>query len=296
MERKITRTKDGRFCTVEIELEDGRLSICGEEGRVVTSMAACEQAIDYWRSYFEDDPGAIKEMNQRMGTHFRSALTAARYVLRTDGEFHGLDATKMNDGSVRLLESCGQIVETIREWFPEVIPLLPWHLNDMHAGCEHQDALGWGHGKTIALTKDTLTDAQRTTIQADLDRKYEEKIEKLFSARWEAAIGSESGAQKAIKLIKAPGEVVTLYDVDMMLNEWNRRMHGSVAKKVQEAIRAELRKENSPEVFDAAIYKDSLCAPCPECGYRYGTKWLKRELPAEIIELAHNVLKNKEVE
>lgn len=27
-----------------------------------------------------------------------------------------------------------------------------------------------------------------------------------------------------------------------------------------------------------------LGEPCPECGYKYGTAWLKEELPAEIVE------------
>lgn len=292
MERRITRTKDNRYCTVEIRLDNGRLSICGEEGRIETPAAAREQALEFWRSYFEDEPGSIAEMNKRMGTNYRSATSAAKYVLRCDGQYHGLDATEVGD-KVYILESCGQIVGEIAEWFPEVKPLLPWHLNDMKAGCEHQEKLGWGHGKTIALTKDTLTAVQSEVIEADLDKQYKEKIEKLFKPQWEAATGSEFGAQRALRLIKAPGEGVTLYDVEQMLSEWNRKMHPSIARKVEAAIKANLRKENPPPVFDHAVYVDSLGAPCPECGYKYGTQWLKRDLPMEIINLAHNVLKEE---
>lgn len=41
-----------------------------------------------------------------------------------------------------IVESCGQIVDTLAKWFPECQPYLPWHLNDMHAACEHQEARG----------------------------------------------------------------------------------------------------------------------------------------------------------
>ena len=27
-----------------------------------------------------------------------------------------------------------------------------------------------------------------------------------------------------------------------------------------------------------------LCKPCPECGYKYGTAWLKKEVPEEVIQ------------
>lgn len=32
-----------------------------------------------------------------------------------------------------------------------------------------------------------------------------------------------------------------------------------------------------------------LCKPCPECGYEYGTKWLKEELPADVIKFLESL-------
>lgn len=40
-------------------------------------------------------------------------------------------------------ESGGQITESLAAWFPECLPLLPWHLNGMQAGCAHQREAGW---------------------------------------------------------------------------------------------------------------------------------------------------------
>jgi hypothetical protein len=39
-------------------------------------------------------------------------------------------------------ESWGQIREDLTVWFPEFAPYFRWHLNDMHAECEHQEARG----------------------------------------------------------------------------------------------------------------------------------------------------------
>jgi hypothetical protein len=36
--------------------------------------------------------------------------------------------------------------------------------------------------------------------------------------------------------------------------------------------------------------KGLLCAPCPECGYKYGTEWKREELPADIVETIDGLL------
>lgn len=136
------RMRGSRWCALEVELRDGRLSIYGSEGRIVTRIAAKRQAREYWQSFFEEDRSQLHEMNDRCGTHYRTAKSAAKFVLDSDGEFHGLDVDHEDGGRVFLTESCGQIRETLAEWFPEVVPYFQWHLNDMHAECIHQEARG----------------------------------------------------------------------------------------------------------------------------------------------------------
>lgn len=292
MERKITRTQGNRYCTVEIRLNEGRLSITGEEGRVTKPASARKQAIEYWQSYFEEDAKYIVEMNDRCGTKFRSAKSAAKYVIETDGQYHGLDAKEIGD-KVYILETCGQIVEEIGKWFPEVKPLLPWHLNDVRAGCVHQEELGWGWGKTIALTSDTLTEAQRLTITDNAERRISEKRQKAYTDRWNEIVSNESKAIEAIRAAKSTEAIntVTVYDLEEIRQP--AYAHRPSVKKVQAWLKRKIEKEIPTEVFDAAIYKDSLMAPCPVCGYEYGSKWLKRELPEEIVKLAETVLTEK---
>jgi len=294
MERKITRTKDNRYCTVEIKLTEGRLSVCGEEGRIETPLSAREQALESWQNYFEEDTNYIAEMNKRCGTNFCTAKEAAQYVIETDGDYHGLDATQIGD-KVYLVESCGQIVTEIAEWFPEVKPLLPWHLNDMKAACKHQEELGWGNGKTIALTSDTLTEAQRLTIDGNTDKVASKKRQNEYLKRWDEILYNDLAAARAVKAAKGmePINTVTVSDIEELRQaKWFPRR--PIVKRVQEWLKGQIAKDIPVEVFDAAIYKDCMMAPCPVCGYEYGSQWLKRELPEEIIKLAETVLTDEE--
>ena len=76
-----------------------------------------------------------------------------------------------------------------------------------------------------------------------------------------------------------------MFDVETLRSRDNlgRSLDGRKWKKL---LRAEVERDIQPATFDAEIFQDSIGAPCPTCGYRYGTQWLKRELPAEIVELA----------
>jgi hypothetical protein len=281
IDRKITRTRDGRYCTVEIKLTDGRLSICGESGRIATPARARKEALESWRQFFDDSPEELAGLNKRCGTRFTSALSAARYVIKHDGAYHGLDAREAPDGSIHIGEMWGQCVDEIREWFPEVIPLLPWHLNDMKAGCEHQDELGWGNGKTIALDSSSLTDAQRARLKEKALAACTEKRNKTYE---HFLVEFRENRQAAIKWLKSVHGSATLSEVEQLQFLFVHHNKG-----LENRLREDIAKAIVPEVFDAAIYKDSIGAPCPTCGYEYGTQWLRRELPAAIVELAATV-------
>lgn len=141
-----TRVRGNEFCTLSIELRENHkgqlcLSITGQAGHVVSKREAKRWARSFWESFFEDSPGEIIEMNRRFGTRFLSARSAASYVLRCDGEFHGVDVVyprnapkKYDDRGVFICHSCGQIREEIADFFPEVMPLFAFHLNDMRRG------------------------------------------------------------------------------------------------------------------------------------------------------------------
>ena len=134
--RKVTRVKDDAYVSVEIQVTaSGRLTVCGEAGNVTTPAFAKGQALALWESFFEDSPEERRAMAERFGRTFRTAKSAARFVVQSDGDYHGLDATERG-GMVYIAHSFGQIREEIVEFFPEVAPLFAWHLNDLRSGCE----------------------------------------------------------------------------------------------------------------------------------------------------------------
>jgi hypothetical protein len=286
MNRKITRTKDNRYCTVDIKITDGQLSICGEEGEIISPKTAKKMALEYWESYFEEMPSEIFSMNQRFGKKFTSAKGAAKFVIQSDGKYHGLDATVEGD-KVYILESCGQITDTISDFFPEVAPLLRFHMNHMRPGCEHQSKLNWGHGKTIALTKDTVTEAQRHTIESDAMQTCQSLRDKQFAESWELITNDSKRATNYIRA--ARGGAVCVSDVEDVMRAKDPRYRSPMVTKVKEYLRQGIEIDIQPKVFEAEIYKDCLGVPCPSCGVRFGSQWFKEELPPEIIQLAETV-------
>lgn len=147
---RITRTIGDEWCELQVEIRENEgfkeLSICAASGVVVSRAQAKRDALAYWESFFEDSPEERRAMAEREDKTFRTARSAARFVLQCDGEFHGLDVHREENGKVYLTMSCGQIREEIARFFPEAVEFFPWHLNSMHAECEHQEARGetWG--------------------------------------------------------------------------------------------------------------------------------------------------------
>jgi hypothetical protein len=141
MRKALFKAKGDRWAEMVVEVKDGRLSVTGSEGRITTPRKAKAEAREYWESFFEENRNELGRMALEYGK--RTPRTAAKFVLASDGDYHGLDVHVLDSGKVYITESCGQITDTLREWFPDVAPaLLPWHLNDMHAECEHQEARG----------------------------------------------------------------------------------------------------------------------------------------------------------
>ncbi len=278
--------KRGEWCALEVELrtkEDGvkRLSICGSHGHIMPRKAAAKEHLESTAEWLEE-PGELVAFNERNGTKFKGAMRAARYAISFDGDLNG-DTREMAGGkNVMCLTSCGQIREELSEWFPEAVPFMKWHLNDMQAACEHQEALKWGRGMTIALAASTLTPAQREHYDAVADADVKKRREAEFSKRWSTLRASKNDV---IAWLKSHGCAPTVDDVDTLMSSATLYLaHASMRLRAFERwLREDVERDVARIPFDAAIYKDSLGAPCPVCAYCYGTAWLTRELPPEVI-------------
>lgn len=216
--------------------------------------------------------------------------------------------------------SCGQIQEPTDwvafepGWSQELTSKLwsiwrTWHLNDMHAGCQHQRA-NWDLEKKIEFDS--------YSIDWDVKRS----IQRVFETdqRGSAAIqlnrppfgGSHAAAllylldQAGIKPFgwsvipstpKAPRSKVAA----KLEREFAFIKEGELAAYNEKAFNNSLRssvlnRPSKPPIFKKTETKTAnrvrpeehpdglLCKPCEVCGYKYGSAWLHEDVPGEVIE------------
>lgn len=176
----------------------------------------------------------------------------------------------------------GQCVDEIRqgelrgEWTRGMLNKLcdtweRWHLNDMRPYCIHQKCLGWDKlaSKKVTLYHYKLsTEAlqkQKAAEQAALAALKEGKtftptVEQVKYARLKYSMTSPS---------ELSGEAADLYVPYKSLYIGD---HGST----EERTLGYLKPDEHPDGL--------LTKPCPVCGYKYGSAWLKEEVPENVID------------
>jgi len=127
--KTLVKVEGKEWTEATIEFRNGCLSICGSYGEIVTPRHAKTLAIKYWQSFFEEQPEELQSMRERFPQfHGRRPLAGARFVVSVDGKYHGLDVHKEDEQGVWLLWGCGQCVDEMKNAFPQLVPILPWHM------------------------------------------------------------------------------------------------------------------------------------------------------------------------
>ena len=135
-----------------------------------------------------------------------------------------------------------------------------WHLNDMHAGCEHQRQ-NWDTTKQITIVKYMLN----TDIWTKQNIIKAAAIERLQLTGASTLEGEEQ------KLLSLP---LSIDQADYLpLDESISEYYTEKERKTESA--GWVRPEKHPDGI--------LCKPCEICGYKYGTSWLKEEIPADVV-------------
>lgn len=179
------------------------------------------------------------------------------------------------------LGSCGQIV--MSDW--NIVAYAPgwdadrvekfreiwrqWHLNDMRAGCEHQRA-SWKLDEQIEIVTYKLT--SQTLLQ--IHRIKERVMADLQKPRGAWPAGEEQGAAAVIndaerELLNLPYEINEAPDADGP---------GSGCYEV-----AKRETKHVTHVYPHEHRKGLLCKACQICGYKYGSAWLREEVPADVL-------------
>lgn len=147
------------------------------------------------------------------------------------------------------------------KWYDFLDIWKKWHLNDMQAGCEHQ-RVNWETDKEL-----TLTDYTGTT-------RFHEARSKAEDGEMTPAEYAEF-AQVALKV----GAVTT--------SSRRPKYETSEMKELLEAgwIKAGKSETKAANwVYPYQHPEGVLTKPCEVCGYKFGTKWLKEELPTDVVE------------
>jgi len=162
----------------------------------------------------------------------------------------------------------GQCVDEVAAMFPHdakaarmVEVWRRWHLNDMKAGCEHQREVDVGEmvevvsykltSEALGVRKDATQRAAQAAVEGKVCELTPQERALLALERWFA-------------------DVYVLPDADSPLAGCYQ-----VSKREQKAI-GWLHPHEHP--------RGMLTRACEVCGYEYGTKWLREELPPEVVK------------
>jgi hypothetical protein len=140
-----------------------------------------------------------------------------------------------------------------------------WHLNDMNAGCVHQDE--W-----------------------DLDKKVE-----LTHFGFGAAFMRLRNAAKEGKLPIEKYKNLQKITQDVYEYTVNIQHKNYIDEKAQDLLNRDLiqikRKETKPaiHVWEKEHPEGMLTKKCEVCGHRYGSSWLFREVPEDVIGFLYQI-------
>ena len=220
----------------------------------------------------------------------KNAFVEIKYT--SDGilSLHGVIGPKPNGdcwGSV------GQCQDSIREgaptddWTPEMLQKLcdiwdRWHLNDMRPYCQHQKELGWrelANEKVnlyhYRLNRESIVkqrDAEKAALTALKNGDtFTPDDEQVMFANFEYGITLPEEIDPEDVLAKYYEPKKPLYSGDQ----------GFVETK---ALRWLYPKDHPRGI---------LTKECPVCGYKYGTSWIKEDVPQYVIEWLFNLPSTK---
>lgn len=147
-----------------------------------------------------------------------------------------------------------------------------WHLNEMTPYCEHQKELGWDK---LALKKVSIYHFRRTREGSDLAQK------------------AEAAAVRALKngeTFTPTEDQVFFANLPYALTSHEPELKGKYApyfehyKPLYSGDRSFEETKLLGHLFQTEHPDGILSKPCPVCGYKYGSAWLKRELPEDVVK------------
>jgi hypothetical protein len=138
-----------------------------------------------------------------------------------------------------------------------------WHLNDMRAYCEHQGALGW-------------------------DDEARQQVPMYSFKRKHSVFSEMHSLERDIVARMARGETIEPNERYVTLSALPWRIESPV-DTLPENI-SEYYDHDGTQFKGLGWLRESehprglLCRPCPVCGYKYGSSWLREDVPSYVLD------------
>lgn len=144
-----------------------------------------------------------------------------------------------------------------------------WNLNDLRAACEHQRELGW----EAEAAQEVTVYHYKLTAEASKKKGEAEKAALEALRKGETFTPSEEQVMYAVlpNWTESAGE-----EFHSPYYEPEKDFDGKRKARIGVKTRGWIRYDESPIGI--------LCKPCPVCGYKYGSSWLKEEVPQDVID------------
>lgn len=178
--------------------------------------------------------------------------------------------------------SCGQIVDYVRAypaadfgiapgWTAEMLDDLirvwdGWHLNDMHAGCVHQRA-AWDVSEQLEVVSYGLT-SEAYRLRNDL-----------------LALAGKAAARGEVLETDARGRAL------LGLTDWyaDKPAPPDADSPLSGCYEVKKRENKAAGwVYPKEHARGLLTKACDVCGYKYGSAWLREEVPADVLALVES--------
>lgn len=183
--------------------------------------------------------------------------------------------------------SAGQCTDEIRKgepvegWTREMLDMFcdiwdKWHLNDMRPYCSHQKELGWDveAREKVTLYHYTLkADARDKKRAAEKDAVEHLKNGETFTPTAEQTMYAS-----------LPGWLDVYREAtenELKFYEPKKKLYNGDGGATEEKTRGWVRFDEDPIGI--------LCKPCPVCGYKYGSAWIKEDVPQEVLDFLRNL-------
>ncbi len=192
----------------------------------------------------------------------------------TDGKLSisGVEGPKRNGdawGSCGQIDITGEGHKPAEGWTAEQVARLAqvWkdhHLNDMRAGCEHQRR-DWKPEEKVEIV------TYKLTTQAWKDQEATRKHHAAIIKRG----GTVKASETELALLNLPYERHDAPDADGP---------GSGMYEVEKR-----ETKAAGWVYPKEDPRGLLTKACEVCGYKYGSSWLREEVPADVIEFLRSL-------